>query len=339
MTASGVLRWRVLHCGLVAVAFAFFVGGASAAATEVYSNEALAGDKVRYQEKFAFLLDKGLRDFMTPEERRTVRDVAIWHPPRGAGLLSFTSLMLDGRPTIRAPLMSIKFVEDLSVAYAWRYQNRHSLEPMDEYLVALKHRPAADFPGGRALDPMVALGVPPRIWERDPRVDDLSLRFRNTAWAFILAHELGHVRLGHLSGEATPAEIQRQEEAADNFAVELLGRSDTIPMGMILWFQATAGYLPNRSDFASDADYGEWLRAKAEHPVNGSRMRNLAAALRRQAAAARDANSADVLNYIAERLAIIGETVEDPEMQQFLKRCAMSRRIEDLKRLDDRPCS
>jgi len=68
-------------------------------------------------------------------------------------------------------------------------------------------------------------------------------------------------------------------------------------------------------------------------------MRNLAAALRRQVAAARDANQADVLSYIAERLAVIGETVEDPEMQRFLKRCAMARRVEDFKRLEDRPCS
>ena len=240
---------------------------------------------------------------------------------------------------VRAPVSSLKFIEDLSVAYAWRYQNSYSLEPMDEYLAMLKNRPDKEFPGGRAPDPMTALGVPPKIWERDPQVDDLSLRFRNTAWAFILAHELGHLRFGHTATKVSPAEEQRQEEQVDAFAVDLLNRSDTIPMGMILWFQATAGYLKNRSDFPSDAAYFDWVVSSATHPVNGSRMRSLAAIMRRQAAAERDTNRAEVLQFIAVRLTDIGKIVEDPEMQQWLRRCATSRRVEDLKRLEDRPCS
>lgn len=310
----------------------------AAAAPEIYSDKQLAADKERYMQKFTFLLEKGLWDFMTPDERRALHGVALWHTPRGASPLSFTSVVFESRPTVRAPLSSIKFIEDLSVAYAWRYQNGYSLEPIDEYLVMLKHRPAEKFPGGRPPDPITALGVPPRVWERDPKIDDLSLRFRNTAWAFILAHELGHLRFGHTLTNSSPAEIQRQEEMADEFAVDLLGRSHTIPMGMILWFQATAGYMKNRSDFPGDAAYFEWARTKAEHPVNGSRMRNLASTMKRQAAAERDPNRAEVLQFIAARLATIGETIEDPGMQQLLKRCATSRRLEDLKRLEDRSC-
>jgi predicted Zn-dependent protease len=185
---------------------------------------------------------------------------------------------------------------------------------------------------------MTALGVPPRIWEHDPEVDDLSIRFRNTAWAFVLAHELGHLLLGHMEREASPSEIQRQEEAADAFAVDLLARSDTIPMGMILRFQATAGYLPNRSDFPSEEAYFRWLRSKAEHPVNGRRMRSLAEIMHSQARGASDPNRADTLEFIAERLARIGEIVEDPEMQGFLRRCAELRRPEELARLHDSPC-
>lgn len=305
---------------------------------EIYTKGELAGDKERYTQKLEFLLKKGLLDFMTPDERRALQGVVIMHPLRGNGPLTMKSAVVEGTPIVRAPVTSLKFIEDLSVAYAWRYTNRYSLEPMDEYLVFLKHR-AEDFPGGRAPGPMTALGVPPKIWERDTEVDDLSLRFRNTAWAFILAHELGHLRLGHPKlTNPSPAEIQSQEEAADAFAVDLLSRSDTIPMGMILWFQATAGYMENRSDFANDTAYLEWLRKDATHPVNGSRMRKLATTMQRQAKAEGDPNRADVLQFIGVRLAAIGEIIEDPEMQQLLKRCAASRRLEDLKRLEDRPC-
>jgi hypothetical protein len=246
-------------------------------------------------------------------------------------------VVVEGTPMVRSPVTSLKFIEDLSVAYAWRYANQYTLEPMDEYLFILKHRNKG-FPGGRVPDPMTALGVPPKIWERDAQVDDLSLRFRNTAWAFILAHELGHLRFGHLQTNPSPAEIQRQEEAADDFAVDLLERSDTIPMGMILWFQATAGYMKNRSDFPNDTAYFKWVRKDAQHPVNGHRMRNLAGRMQRQAAAERDPNRVDVLQFIAVRLEAIGKIIEDPKMQQLLKRCAQLRRIEDLKRRDDRPC-
>jgi len=311
---------------------------AAAAAPEIYSDRQLAGDEQRYTQKFEFLFEKGLRDFMKPGERRALQGVVIDHPMRGRSPLAIESSVIAGTPFVTAPVSSLKFIEDLSVAYAWRYTNGYSLEPTDEYLVMLKHRPAGDFPGGREPDPMTALGVPAKIWERDPKVDDLSLRFRNTAWAFVLAHELGHLRFGHTLASASPVEIQRQEEAADEFAVDLMGRSGTIPMGMILWFQATAGYMKNRSDFPSDAAYFDWVRTMAAHPVNGRRMRHLASMLQRQAAAERDANQADILQFIAGRLAAIGEIIEDPDMQRLLKRCAASRRPDDLKRLEDRPC-
>jgi hypothetical protein len=311
----------------------------AAAAPEIYSEKQLAEDQGRYEQKFEFLLDKGLRPFMTADELNALQGVVISHPARGHGPLSIYSEVNEGTPTVTAPVASLKFIEDLSVAYAWRYQNNYSLEPMDEYLAMLKYRPAEEFPDGRLPDPLTALGVPPGIWERDRQVDDLSLRFRNTAWAFILAHELGHLRFGHTQTDVSPEEMQRQEEAADEFAVDLLGRSNTIPMGMILWFQATAGYFKNRSDFPSDAAYFDWARTEASHPVNGRRLQNLASIMQRQAAEQSDRSRAEVLEFIAVRLAAIGKTIEDPDMQRLLKRCASSRQPEDLKRLDDRPCS
>ena len=309
-----------------------------AAATDMlYSDEALAVDQPRYAERFDFLLERGLRDFMTSDERRALADVVVDQPLRGRDLLTSEAQILGGFPVVTVPVSTLKLIEDISIVYAWRYRNGFTLEPIDEYLALLKLRHDA-FASGRA-EPLVALGVPPRILETDPNVDDLSLRFRNSAWAFMLAHELGHLRFGDLDAPATASEVQRQEEAADAFAADLLARSNTIPMGMILWFQATAGYFPNRADFASDAAYSGWLATRANHPVNGRRMRNLAAALERQAGQARDRNSRDVLRFIATRLRAIGEIVEDPDMQRHLRRCAQTRDTADLTRREDRPCS
>lgn len=309
-----------------------------ARADNYYSDQQLASDRTRYGQRFQFLLNKGLLEFMTSEERRALSGVAINHPLRGKNPLDFSSLPLEGDLVVIAPVLSMKFIEDLSIAYAWRFQKRFSLEPMDEYLSMLKYRSSKDFPGGELPSPLRALGVPENISETDNKTDDLSLRFRNTAWAFILAHELGHLRYGHSRSRVDPAEIQRQEEQADAFAIDLLARSRTIPMGMILWFQATAAYLPNRADFPSLAAYLQWSRTEANHPVNGKRLKNLAERMARQARSESDANHASLLNYIATRLAKIGPIIDDPEMQMYLRRCAQVRQPQDLKRRENRSC-
>ena len=276
---------------------------------------------------------------MTGPEKQALANVRIVLPLKGNTPLDAYSGMSGQTPTVVLPVLSLRFVEDLSVAYAWRYQYGYSLEPMDEYVAMLKYRRPEEFPVGRVPDPLAALGVPPRILEQDRRVDDLSLRLRNTAWAFILAHELGHVRFRHPGNQGVSPEVSRRNEAeADAFAVDLLSRSNTIPMGMILWFQATAGYFPNRADFGSDAAYQSWLAGAATHPVNPERMRYLATALNRAARGSLSRDYAEVAPFIATRLEQIGAILDEPDKQRLIARCAVLGRPEDLKRLHDRPC-
>ena len=109
-------------------------------------------------------------------------------------------------------------------------------------------------------------------------------------------------------------------------------------MGMILWFQATAAFKPNRADFPTLAAYLQWSRQEASHPVTGRRLKCLAERMARQARSESDANHASVLSFIARRLAKIGATVDDPEMQTYLRRCAQLRHPQDLKRREDRSC-
>lgn len=263
---------------------------AAAGVNEMYPQRQLDQDAPRYERRDRQLLSQGLWAFLNGAEKQALAGLRLDLPGKGDSPLDVYSIAKRGQPTVVFPILSLKFIEDLSVAYAWRHVNRHSLEPIDEYVAMLKYRRPQDFPGGRVPDPLTALGVPPRIWERDKRVDDLSLRFRNTAWAFILVHELGHLRFRHAGNRAVSPEVsQRQEIEADAFAVDLLSRSDTIPMGMILWFQATVGFLPNRADFETEAAYTRWVQGrtshprwgKATHPVNPERLRRLGVALNR----------------------------------------------------------
>jgi hypothetical protein len=324
-----------LSAALLLVASVYASGGVN----EMYADEELAREKPRYERRLREIFSAGLWAFMDGPEKQALSGVRIDVPLKGESPLDAHAYLNGSTPTVVLPALTLKFIEDLSVAYAWRHVHRYSLEPMDEYVAMLKYRRPADFPGGRVPDPRSALGVPARILEQDSRVDDLSLRFRNTAWAFILAHELGHQRFRHAGNLRVAPEVsQSNERAADAFAVDLLSRSDTIPMGMILWLQATTGYFPNRADFASEAEYRTWTRSSATHPVNPERLQHLGTALNRAARASLNREFAEVVPLIASHLVGMGDILAEPDMQRLIARCAVLGRPEDLKRLHDRPC-
>lgn len=306
---------------------------------DMYPDAELVQSQARYQQRVGEMFSAGLWEFMNGTEKKALSGVRIEIPLKGNGPLDVYSYRRAGVGNIVFPVLSLKFIEDLSVAYAWRHVNGHSLEPIDEYLAMLKYRRPQDFPGARVPDPLTALGVPARIWEQDKRVDELSLRFRNTAWAFILSHELGHLRWQHPGNKQVPPKVsQRNEVEADAFAVKLLSRSDTIPMGMILWFQASVGYFKNRADFDSEAQYYKWVQDKATHPVNPVRLQRLAVELNLAAEATLSPNHSEILRFIAVKVVGIGDILAEPDMQRLIARCAVLGRPQDLKRLHDRPC-
>src|SRR5205823_4006926 len=104
---------------------------------------------------------------------------------------------------------------------------------VDEYLAMLRYKRAADFPGGTYPPPLTALGIPADA-AQDPQAGPLALRFRNSAYAFIIAHELGHILAGHPSSISVTMEQSRANEAAaDDFALRVLARDAEIPMGAI----------------------------------------------------------------------------------------------------------
>jgi hypothetical protein len=312
---------------------------ALSAVTDMYSTAELVSCAPRYEKRLGEMFSSGLWNTMNGPEKQALDSVRIELPLRGQGPLDAFSYWRGDIPIVVLPVLSLKFIEDISVAYAWRHLNRHSLEPIDEYVAMLKYRRPEDFPHGRVPAPLTALGVPPEVLTQDKRVDDLSLRFRNTAWAFILAHELGHLRLRHPGNKQVVPDVSQQHEAAaDAFAVDLMSRSDTIPMGIILWFQASIGYFKNRADFRTEAAYREWMRTDSTHPVNSARLQSLAVALNRAADASLSPNHTQILRFIAGQVIGMGDILAEPDMQRLVARCAVLGNPEDLRRLQDRPC-
>lgn len=303
---------------------------ASPGRAEMYSQRELAADRPRLQARIAEMHGLvTLPQFLAPSDR-WLAEVEVLTPdvaPDGDPM-GFSAY--QGR--VYMPLAGLKFIEDLTMAYAWRYSTGRSLEPFDEYLAMLRWKPEPDWPGGVHLDPLEAFGVPEAIWETDPAVGDLGTSFRNEAWAFLLAHELAHVLFSHPGNRAPAAVSQANESEADAFALNLLERAGTIPMGAVLYFQATAAFYSSRADLPSDRAYARWQREAATHPVNSQRL--LAMAYKLQLFARQQSNPARVesLRFIGAGLEQFARDLDDPAMQQLIVRRAVSGDPRDLER-------
>jgi len=128
------------------------------------------------------------------------------------------------------------------------------------------------------LGSLTALDVPKDANTIDKKVDTLSLSLRNEAYAFIIAHELGHIRFKHKPLAAiSPIQAQSDEAEADRFALDLLGRTKTPVLGAVFFFQAQIFSLLHRHEFASEAEWAKHVTTKMTHPLGADRIRAMEA--------------------------------------------------------------
>src|SRR5439155_19576584 len=187
--ANDVTRLWLIAAGLWLAAI--LPAGAQTGWESLYSTEALSKEKPRLEERVNELFRR-LNTLFSAAEKSAFARVEFEVPLRDptGNPLNFFAHGTVRAPRVTMPVQSLLFVEDLSTAYAWLHLNGYSLETVDEYITLLKYKTPADFPSRRYPPPLTALGIP-RDASGDRRVDELSLRFRNSAYA----HELGHVLL------------------------------------------------------------------------------------------------------------------------------------------------
>jgi hypothetical protein len=303
--------------------------------SNIYDSSKLTRAKQRLETRVREIIVKGLQPKFTAEEKRKLNRVHLEFP-----LIGYHQNPLDyyadyANQIIFLPIVSLQFFEDLCTAYAWLWANKYSLDTIDEYIAMLKYKPAKDFAGHRYPLPLEALQIPDSALT-DHSIDELSLRFRNSAYAFILAHELGHIYHGDYGYvNLTPEQAQSIEEEADLFALKIMQRASTIPMGAMLWFQATAYYFPNRGDYGSDEDWKDFLKTEATHPLNSQRLRTLAARLYEHAGdfARYESDKTagnERVEFIARGILMIARVLEDTDLQRFIATKARSANLSSL---------
>jgi hypothetical protein len=299
----------------------WLVSGVSFAAGDdsVYSREKLTQEKPRMESRIRELYSI-LTPYFSAAERGAFVNLDIRTPLTDRA--SFHIEGTVGRPAVVMPVSDLLFVEDLCTAYAWLDKRGYSMETVDEYIAMLKYKKPSDFPGRRYPPPLTALSIPVDA-ARDPLSGALGLRLRNSAYGFILAHELAHVVMRHPGYEGLPLEQARRNEAdADRFALDVLQRVSEVPMGAVLFFLAQGYVTPNRGQFQaegrSEREWKEFMQRDMTHPLAAYRMQSIALALDSAAGRERRPAERDTLRFISVRLAKMADDLDDVDLQQCM---------------------
>ena len=266
----------------VAVAFVAACGATAADLSTLYDPATLEQWQPRYERTTLKIRDEVILPVLLTEERQRLGVPRVVFPPFADGNYKDHPLAfyaLSGPPRVVMPVMSLHFLDELCIAYAWLQVNGYRLETVSEYTAMLRYH---EFPAGRVPPPLAALQIPANALQ-DRRVDELALGHFVTARTFLLLHEMGHIYHGHRA--ASYAESQANEEQADRFAAMVMKRTALPPLGMLVFFLA-------------DAHWSGYPSAEGStHPLSGARLQALA----------RQVNDPG----IADGLVLLGELIDD----------------------------
>lgn len=232
-------------------------------------------------------------------ERPRAAAIRLEFPDEGPSPLSFYAE--PHRQTITMPLASIRFFDDMATVFAW-FESK-DCEPgyIQTYLWALLRE-------GRPLPaPLTAFAIDRDTAFADPYTLDVSGKIVSSGIQFILAHEVGHLMLGHDPGAEGEAS-QAQEAAADAFALEHFARLGGSPMG-VFWYYMVAWW--------QDPVTGG--RKDSSHPVSPERItalseRLLASPMDFAHAEADPGREAELVRRIAAMTADLAHLIDDDGM-------------------------
>jgi Peptidase U49 len=218
------------------------------ASAQLYSDADLNTKLSRIKPNLVATVEKDIPEHVDPAHSSAVRDIKIELPLRGANALDFHA----AGKTIVVPVEGLQFFDDLASLRAWLDKHRCESKTLlfPNYLYHLAQ-------GTRLPNPLAAFGLRSTVLLRDTFINDTSYKYYTSAVWFIIAHEIGHVALGHRAqrGEASVA----QERAADAFAIDVMRRRRLNPAGIYLYFLATSFYEP--------------INGRRTHPMSGDRIR------------------------------------------------------------------
>lgn len=216
------------------------------------------------------------------------------------------------------PISSVKFIDDLAVAFAYYDNMGCDVGTVTDYTGALRFR-SQELKGS----PLHALGVPTDAL-KNASVDKLAQNILKSIVYFIVAHEYAHVMYRHASYNTISAQqAQRQEIEADAFALEVMRRIGVAPLALTFFFTIASRLEATPGDFASLSTYETYLQQRATHPVSAVRILRIADTIESQIDAftrlEQDPRPLRAkLQVLVPQLRTIANGLDDRKMRDFL---------------------
>lgn len=309
--------------------------------SDLYDDQTLTYWKGRYESNLRWNFDKLVLGSLTPAERRQLGSVHLDLPLRAPGEQAGDPLVFyAARGQIVMPIQSVKFFDDLALAWAWFWARGESMEKVFDYIAMLKYRKPSELGLRQFPPPLKALNVPADAWKKDKRVDDVSQKILKSGIVWIMAHEAAHLYYHHpgYGPGVVRKQAQQNETDADRFANEIMRRISVAPMGMANYFLFMTYWSPNRADFDSLQAWREFQQQQATHPFTSERIKQLAKDL---AASPADFSATEMdipasikrVQQVAGWLDQIANILEDPDIQRSI---AIKARATDLQSLGGR---
>ncbi len=144
----------------------------SAAEHKIYDQKTLNKVYKPYSENISYNYKHVIEDKLHRDERPQLRGLKLSFPLRGENNQFFDFYSHSADRNVVIPIESVKFLDDVCQAAAWLEYKKMTGQALFDYITLLKYRPN-DFPGGKPMPPLQALGLP-----LDPTleyyVDDVS---------------------------------------------------------------------------------------------------------------------------------------------------------------------
>lgn len=97
----------------------------------------------RYRASTNKILTEFVYKYLTAEEKRRLAGIPIEFPLMAEGRLKGDPLVFyvpPGHSRVVFPIFSVKFLDDLSTAYAWLQVNNYVIDTISEYTAMLMHK-------------------------------------------------------------------------------------------------------------------------------------------------------------------------------------------------------
>lgn len=316
-SASLVAPTRLVNSLLVGlVCGAVVAPGLTATARDwstLYDETTLSEAKRTYLGNLRGVWSQDLVAKLPPRIRSSAVSVSVEFPLVGRNAMPLDFYASASNRTVYIPIASVKFLDDLATAVAWQNERGCDEGSSFDYVGMLE-------PGLRSPPPpppLQALGVPSNILETSHYVNDVSGKALKSAIYFVMAHELAHVLMQHPGNRGVASELsQRNEVAADEFALESMAGIGVPPLGMVIYFMAAYRYQPTMGN-VTEEDYRELSRVYNTHPLASDRIAALAGGIRSRSAAFSGFADTAAIDSVASELDTIARILGDQSMRRF----------------------